>query len=199
MHNLRTRGLWDKQHFENLASVVDQTLSDQYYVKWFGTGNIHDDASTANHVTVTTFVDATSQKYPVIQMPDGVGTRVLIHRVKPQYWISGNIKFRLHWINDTASTNTFVLSHIVQKVTAGAVASAIAAANTQSVAGINVADAYMITDLGTWWRVTNEIDALTLRLTRLGADASDTNTDSFNLVGIEMIYKPVERMVGVSG
>lgn len=173
--------------------AIERHLTDDHYIRGFTPG-----AFVLSGAAVPTFVSipVAIAQWPAIEMPDADISRAVVSWRKPSEWRGGMLRVRYWYTSPVASTNTFMVRVSVLAVRDSEVLGGTSLVSTDTaVAGPAVLNTvirstyvYTTTSLG------SDDELFSLRVLRLGADASDTNVNVFQLLYVEVEHIPAQQV-----
>lgn len=169
--------------------AVERHVNDEHYVRGFTPGDfVLGGPAVPTHALVT----AAAPRWPAIIMLDGGSSFAVASWRKPSEWRTGQIRSRYWYTSDVGSTNNFAIQTMLNAIRdAEVLTGTLLVDSTSAVAGPVVANtvirsAYVYTTVA----LGSDDEVFSLRLGRIGADASDTNANEFHLLYVEIEHIP---------
>lgn len=172
--------------------AVERHLNDDHYVRGFAPGEFVLDGINAVFVVIPPAI----LQRPAVEMPDAVTSYALVTLRKPSEWRTGQMRVIYWYTSDVGSTNNFLVQLAVTAVRADELAggttlvsSAVAVAGP-AVASTVVRSAYTYTTTA----CGADDELFSIRVLRLGADASDNNINKFQLLYVTLEHIPAQQV-----
>lgn len=181
----------DKDLQGNLRAI-ERHINDDHYVRGFMPGEFVLDGVNAAFIVIPPAI----LQRPAIEMPDAVTSYGLVTFRKPSEWRSGQLRVRYWYTSDVGSTNNFMIQVAVTAVRDGELAggttliSSNAAVAGPAVASTIIRSAYTYTTTA----LSADDELFSIRMLRLGGDASDNNVNDFQLVYVECEHIPAQQV-----
>lgn len=160
--------------------AVSRHLDFDHYVRWFNPGSF---TLTGAAATSATNFPSPSFLWSAVVMPNGDDSNAASSWVKPSEWRSGQLKVYFWYTSPTGSTNNFYVRTGLGAIRDTEVVPGALFSNDFAIAGPAVANT-IIRSAALYTSVPfgSDDELFTLRIRRLGAHASDTNTNDMYLV-----------------
>lgn len=176
----------------NLAAI-ERHLNDDHYVRGFTPG-----AFTIGGPAVPTFVQITAAlpRWSAIAMPDAANSLATVSWQKPSEWRTGHIRTLYWFTSDVGSTNNFYIQTSLDAIRDGEVVPGTnLLTDTSRIAGPAVATTFVRSShVYTTTQFGSDDELFSLRITRLGGDANDTNVNTFLLVHARIEHIPAQQV-----
>lgn len=173
--------------------AIEHHLIDDHYVRGFTPGEF-----VLDNGALATFLleSAAAPRWSTINMPDAVNSFGCVTWRKPTEWRTGQIRLRYWYTSDVGSTNNFFIQTGMYSLRDGELLAANTLMNINTavpgpavaLTAIRSAYVYTTTALG------SDDELFSLRIQRLGGDASDTNVNDFSLLYVEIEHIPAQQV-----
>jgi hypothetical protein len=173
-------------------AATERHVNDDHYVRGLTPGEFVLDGTNAAFAIIPPAI----LQWPAIEMPDAVTSYAIASFRKPSEWRSGKMRTRYWYTSDAGSTNNFVIQTAVTAVRGTELISGTSLLSDNAiVAGPAVASTlvkssytYTTTSLG------GDDELFSVRVLRLGGNASDNNVNKFQLVYVELEHVPAQQV-----
>lgn len=183
----------DGTSLRNNLAAVERHINDDHYVRGFTPGEF-----VIGGAGPPTFVQIPggSLRWPAISMPAGADSFANSSWRKPSEWRIGHLRIRYWYTSPAGSTNNFMVQVVVDAIRNGEVLSGTALYAAQAaVAGPAVADTVIRSaDIYTTTALGSDDELFSVRVTRVGTHASDTNVNAFHLLYVEVEHIPAVQV-----
>ena len=194
MHNLHKKPLTDQEHIDNWVSV-DRALGTNYLL-WVGGTEFVSDPGFAGSVNNVIY------PYSFHEYDNAADERAVVTLRRNERWLRGSLMIRNIWYSgDVVGNNFFVrvtlnsfrnnlsfAAPIAAVITDVTIPGPTAANDLERVDGTTRNDLFIPMNSG--------VDVFTVGVRRFGANAADTNTGNFHLIGIDLEYIEKHRVIG---
>jgi hypothetical protein len=194
MHNFNLTSIPTPQQSVTNLSILEESCNNNSYSHWVGASVLHDNGSG----TFATYVAATSTTPEHWKLVNAATSGVGFYVRRHSDWEYGSFDLNVHWSTDVGLNNV-VMSVTATPFISGSTVPAVTDCPFTVAAGIR--NAIVVTKLSSAaLRQSSLIDrskcGIYVRLSRVGADGSDTNTGDVSIYGIELVYNEAKRVIG---
>lgn len=183
-------GLDDSPLRRNQRSIAAH-IDDDHYVRRFTPGDFTlSGAAAPTHV----IIPAATPRWPAIEMPDGNTSHSTVSWEKPSQWRAGKLRVRIWYTSDVGSTSNFLIQTAISSIRASEVLlGTTLVMSNNALAGPSVANTPLKADVYSTTSFTADVELFSLRVQRVGGDASDTNVNDFYLLYVRVEHIPAQR------